>query len=259
MSPHGPDRTAGPRLAVSWLTVLPVRGPAQVDRRAGAAAIRWAPLAGLLLGALALGVLSGAVALRVPSSAAGLLVVAALGLATRGMHLDGLADTADGLGCYGPPARALEVMRDGGAGPFAVVTLLATLGLQAVALGTLAGVSRCWVAVPLAVVGGRCAFAWCCRRGVPPARPDGLGALVADGQHPGVGATGLVLLAVLAVAAVPGRPWQGPLAVLLAAGLVVALSAHTTRRFGGLTGDVLGASAELATTVMLVVLASGRS
>jgi adenosylcobinamide-GDP ribazoletransferase len=246
----------GLRLALSWLTVLPVRGPAEVDRGVAGAAIRWAPVPGLLLGGASAGVLYGLVALGVPPLLAALLALAGTALGTRGMHLDGLADTADGLGCYGPPQRALAVMRDGGAGPFAVVTLVLMLGLQAGALAQLAVEPDRWPSVLIAAVAGRCAFAWCCRRGVPAARPEGLGALVAGTQPWAVGALGAVALAAVAVTAVPTRPWQGPLAIALAAALVVALSRHTRRRFGGLTGDVLGAAAELATTAVLVTAAT---
>jgi adenosylcobinamide-GDP ribazoletransferase len=56
---------------------------------------------------------------------------------------------------------------------------------------------------------------------------------------------------------VPGRWWQGPLAVLAAFGLVAVLSRHTGRRFGGLTGDVLGAASECAVTVVLAGCAFG--
>ncbi|MFD1519640.1 adenosylcobinamide-GDP ribazoletransferase, partial [Pseudonocardia yunnanensis] len=126
----------GLALALSWLTVLPVRTDAPAAPVA-AAAIRWAPIVGALLGAVAGGVLLGLTALGVPGLAAGLLSVGFLAVATRGMHVDGLADTADGLGCFGPPERALAVMRDGGAGPFAVVTLLVALGAQASALAAL--------------------------------------------------------------------------------------------------------------------------
>src|SRR6185369_3430727 len=101
-----------------------------------AGALRWAPIVGALVGAAAGVVLVGLAALGVP--AAGLLAVGFLALVTRGMHVDGLADTTDGLGCYGPPERALAVMRDGGAGPFAVVTLLVVVGAQAAALAALA-------------------------------------------------------------------------------------------------------------------------
>jgi adenosylcobinamide-GDP ribazoletransferase len=247
----------GPRLALSWLTVLPVPGPAEVDRRVGAAAIRWAPVVGLLVGAVAAVLLYGLTRLGLPGPVAALLAVAGTALLTRGMHLDGLADTADGLGCYGPPERALAVMRDGGAGPFAVVTLVLMLGLQAEALARLAELPDRWPSVLLAAAAGRCAFLWCCRRGVPAARPDGLGALVAGSQPPWAGVLGAVLLAALAVPAVPGRPWQGPLGVLVAAVPVVALSAHTRRRFGGVTGDMLGAATEVATTALLVVSAAG--
>ena len=109
------------------------------------------------------------------------------------MHLDGLADTADGLGCYGPPERALAVMRDGGAGPFAVVTLVVVLGAQAAALRRprTARARRAAAAVVLAAAAGRAAFAWVARRGVPAARPGGLGATVA-GSQPWWVAVGLV-------------------------------------------------------------------
>ncbi len=248
----------GLRLALSWLTVLPVPGPAEVDRRVAGAAIRWAPLAGLLLGAGAAAVLAGTTALGVPPFLSGLLTVAFLAAATRGMHLDGLADTADGLGCYGPPERALAVMRDGGAGPFAVVTLVLVLGVDAAALAALAAAPHGWASVLAAVVAGRVAFLWVCRRGVPAARPDGLGALVAGSQPAWAGPAAWAALAAVAVLAVPGRPWPGPLAVGVAAVVVVGLTAHAARRFGGVTGDVLGATTELATATVLVVLATAR-
>ncbi|MFL6141242.1 MAG: adenosylcobinamide-GDP ribazoletransferase [Labedaea sp.] len=242
---------AGLRLALSWLTVLPVpAGP--VDATTARAAIALAPLVGLLLGGVALGALAAAAALGMPALLAGLLTVGLLALLTRGMHLDGLADTADGLGCYGPPERALALMRDGGAGPFAVVTLIVVLGAQAVALGTLVPSGR-WEVVPLALVAGRAAFPLCCRTGVPAARLDGLGALVAGSQPLAVAVAWWLALAVGAAFAVPGHWWLGILAVGLAAATVLAMTAHVRKRFGGITGDVLGAAAELATTVVLVL------
>jgi adenosylcobinamide-GDP ribazoletransferase len=221
-----------------------------VDSATAGTAIALAPLVGVLLGAVAIGALSGLDALGFPSLLGGLLTVGLLAVLTRGMHLDGLADTADGLGCYGPPERALAVMRDGGAGPFAVVTLIVVLGAQAISLSVL---SRHWGAVMLAVTAGRTAFAICCVRGVPAARPEGLGTLVAGSQPVAVPVAWWVLLAGAGAFVVPGRPWLGPLGVVLAAGVVVVLAMHVKRRFGGITGDVLGAACELAVTVVLVV------
>jgi adenosylcobinamide-GDP ribazoletransferase len=250
-----PRSVQGLALALSWLTVLPVRVRGDDVAGAAPAALRWAPLVGALLGAAAGGlvVLGGAAGL--PGAIAGLAAVGFLALVTRGMHVDGLADTADGLGCYGPPERALAVMRDGGAGPFAVVTLLVTLGLQVAALASLAGPDAV-VAAALAAATGRAGFAWCARRGVPAARPGGLGATVAGSQAPWVAPLWWLALAAAGAAAVPGRPWQGPLAVAVAAVTTIGLSAHTRRRFGGMTGDVLGAANELAVAVVLVVLAA---
>jgi len=238
-------------LALSWLTVLPVR-TGEPSRQVAGGALRWAPAVGGVLGAAAGALVWGATAVGVPGLVAGLLAVGFLALATRGMHVDGLADTADGLGCYGPPERALAVMKDGGAGPFAVVTLLVVLGTQA---GSFAAVSG-WrlVAVgALACAVGRVGFCWVARHGVPAARPGGLGASVAQSQPAWV--AGVWWLA-LAGAGYLLAGWWGPAAVVLPAALTIGLGAHTARRFGGMSGDVLGAAAELGTAAALLVLAT---
>lgn len=244
----------GLALALSWLTVLPVRTGAP-DARTAAAAIRWAPLVGAVVGALAGAVLLGLRAVGVPALVAGLLAVGALALLTRGMHLDGLADTADGLGCYGPPERALAVMRDGGAGPFGVVTLVVAVGVQGAALAALPPLPAltALTAVTLAAAAGRAGFAWICRPGVAAARPGGLGATVAGSQPWWVAVTWWVVLAAAGVVLCGPR---GGIAIALGAACVIALSWHTARRFGGMTGDVLGAASELAVTAALVVLAT---
>jgi adenosylcobinamide-GDP ribazoletransferase len=238
--------------------VLPVKlDPKKtVDRALAGWAIGFSPLIGVLLGAFGVGVLAGLRLIGAPSLLAGLLVVGALALVTRGMHVDGLADTADGLGCYGPPERALAVMKDGGAGPFGVVALIVVLGAQAASLATLAGSGR-WLAAGVAIAAGRVAFVWGCRRGVVAARPEGFGALVAGTQPIPVAVGWWVAAAGAAVFAVPGRWWQGPAAVVVAALAIAGLSVHTRRRFGGLVGDVLGAGCELTVAIVLAGCALG--
>ena len=170
-------------------------------------------------------------------------------------NADGLADTADGLGCFGPPERALAVMRAGGVGPFGVVSLVVVIGAQAAAFGALAG-DRWW-AIVLAVLAGRVAFTACCVRGVPPARPDGLGALVAGTQHVAVPLAWLAGLLVASVFVDRHHVWLGPVAILVTALLAAAFVAHVRRRLSGITGDVLGATCEVATTIVAATCTIG--
>lgn len=249
----------GLRLALTTLTVLPVRA-GRLDRRAGGAALCWAPVVGALIGVAAGGVLLLGRQLHLPSLLAGILAVTGSALLTRGLHLDGLADTADGLGCYGDAERTLAVMRAPDVGPFGVAALVLTLLLQSAGFAALDGP---WTSV-LAATGataatGRSAATWACRRGIPAARPEGLGALVAGTVSPA--AAGILTLGVLALAvpAVPTRPWQGPTAVLVGLCAAAVLTRHVARRIGGTTGDVLGAAIETATTVALIGLTVGRS
>lgn len=236
---------AGLRLAFSWLTVLPVRVAPGEPAHPGTA-ITLAPVVGLVLGAASAGLLLLLDLTGIGGLLAGILVVAFLALVTRGMHLDGLADTADGLGSYAGPERALAIMRDGPVGPFGVVTLVLVLGAQAAAING-------WPALVLAVATGRAAFVLCCH-GIPAARPDGLGALVANTQPLAAPVFWLIGLLLLSPLADIHRPYLGPVAVAVATGLVLLLSQHVHRRLGGITGDVLGATSEIATTAVLVVL-----
>ena len=241
----------GVRLAVTTLTVLPLRA-GRVDRSAAAVAMAVAPAVGALLGLTLAGLLLGLRAAGAPDLVAGGVTVAAGALLTRGLHLDGLADTVDALGSYRSGAAALEIMRKPDIGPFGVVALATTALIQAGAL-TVAGP---W-AVVTAWATGRLAVTVACRRGVPSARPDGLGAMVASTVPLPAVLAGAALAAGLGAAAVPGRPWQGPIAVAVALFAVLLLLRHTVRRFGGITGDVLGAAVELAVTLSLIALTLG--
>jgi adenosylcobinamide-GDP ribazoletransferase len=248
----------GLRLAVTLFTVAPL--PAgRVDRASAAVAMRVAPGVGAVLGAVLGGVLVGLDAAGMPRLLAGIVVVGAGALLTRGLHLDGLADTADGLGAYRSRDQALDVMKRPDIGPFGVVALVLTLLAQAAAVAALPtrGWSAALTGVVAATATGRAAATWACRRGVPAARPGGLGALVAGTVGTAALAVGTAAVAALAVPAVPGRPWQGPVAVLAALAVALLLQRHAVRRLGGITGDVLGAAVEVTTTLTYLGLLLG--
>lgn len=168
----------GVRLAIGTLSVFTVR-PGVVDRRAGGIAMTVAPFVGALIGAVAGAVLTVALWLEITPLLASVLAMATVALLTRGLHLDGLADLADGLGSGRPAEQALDIMKRSDIGPFGVVTLIFTLLAQVAALSQVSAAGAGPTALFTACVAGRLALTWACRAGVPSARPGGLGAMVA--------------------------------------------------------------------------------
>jgi len=248
----------GLKLAFGTLTAIPVPAPTRIDRRVAGRAMALAPVTQLPL--VCVLVLWGWVVREapVPAPVAAAATLVAVTLATRGMHLDGLADTADGLSASYDRAKALEVMRRGNIGPSGVAAVVLVLLVDAAALAALLTTGRGVVLVSLSLVASRQLLAWGCSAGVPSARPSGLGATVAGTVQRGVVGLGFVLM--LGVSALAAHWsglawWTGPVAVGAAVVGGVAVIHRATRRFGGITGDVLGAVIEVSFAAALTASA----
>lgn len=233
--------------ALSFLTVFG-RGSRPDDRT-----LRWFPPVGALIGLAVGGVWWAASQAFDPLLAACLVVAADLAI-TGMLHLDGVADSADGLLPHLPKERRLAVMAEPTAGAFAVVTVAMVLVLRTAAF---AGAAVDAVAI---------AGIWCASRSLmaviatslPYARPGGgLASAFTGGTSRGWGRLAPVLGVVAgsaALVATAGWAGAGGSAGLLAGtGAVVALA---RQRLGGFTGDVLGAAGVLGETAALVVLAA---
>ncbi|MER7236227.1 adenosylcobinamide-GDP ribazoletransferase, partial [Streptomyces olivaceus] len=132
-SPPLPGLPHGLRFAFGTLTVIPVR-VTRWDREAARGGMLYAPVVGLVVGAGA--AVTGLLLLFLGAGSllASVAAAAVPAVLTRGLHLDGLADTADGLGSGKPAEDALRVMKQSDIGPFGVLTLVFTLFAQVAAL-----------------------------------------------------------------------------------------------------------------------------
>ena len=250
------------RVSLSWMTVLPIGRTGVPDARLAGRAMTALPLVGLVCGLVATAVAHGVHALGGGSLLSGIAGVAAVLALTRGMHVDALSDTADALGSYAGPERALEIMRSGSIGPMGAAVLALTLLAEVAALGMLVD-SGAWLAPIAAFVVSRCLPVVLLRRGVPAASPTGFGAMVAGSQsRAAVGGIGLLCVVAGAGLAgagpLPGHWWlpaAGAAMGLIAFLATVAAGRHVVRRLGGINGDVLGAAIETGAAATLVAAA----
>jgi adenosylcobinamide-GDP ribazoletransferase len=236
--------------AATFLTRMPVgRRSGAVTERDLRAAAAWFPAVGAVVGVV--GATTGwLVVHRVPAALAAAIVVAVDTVATGALHLDGLADTADGLGAASTGRDGLRAMRDPALGGFGVVAIALDVALRITATSAVLAAP----AFPWAIVAAAAAARYAppvLARALPYRRADGTGRWMGEG--PSRGALALGLATVVAVSALAGA--AGAAAVLgaaIAAGFAVGAAAR--RAFGGVTGDVFGAAVELTQTMALVAV-----
>jgi adenosylcobinamide-GDP ribazoletransferase len=241
------------RLALAFLTRVPLRlteTPAEMPL----AASGWAfPLVGAVVGFIGGAAYWVVTALGIPVAASALLAVGATILFTGGLHEDGLADTADGLGGGASVEDKLAIMRDSRSGAFGVLALVLSVGVRAAAIAALGGSGKVMAALVAAHAVGRAGLP-ATMRWLEPARRDGLGAAAGrPAAAVAIWAMGIgLVIAVLALGLKPG------LAAVLAAGVVMAAKGRVARRaIGGYTGDVLGAIEQGGEIAMLLAAAAG--
>ena len=238
--------------AVTLLTRLPLGNRVAVDEQDIARSLAWLPLVGVVLG----GAVAGATRLlegRLDDGPVAVLIVAAWALATGAIHLDGLADSADSLGAR-DRERSLAVMRDPRLGSFGVLALVFVVLLKVTLVAAvLARGHHLWL---LAIPAVARAAASALSASLPYAREQGTGAaLIGGGSRVERLAVAIATAIVVALACARLR---GLLAVAAAGLVALVVGRIASRRIGGITGDVLGATIELAECAALAALLAGR-
>jgi adenosylcobinamide-GDP ribazoletransferase len=229
-------------------------------------AMAWAPLVGAMVGGLGCAAFTLARLPLAPWSSRLLpaaLAVATIAIVTGGLHLDGLADSADALGVRGDSATVRAAMKSPGVGAFGVTALILVLVIDVAAINLAADYRLAVTALVTGGVAGRLAVTWSCRPSVPAATDTGLGAWVAGTVPTGraIASTAYAAVVVAGWAALWRRDDPGPVIGLACGALVAGVVAGeavrrlVARQAGGLTGDVLGAVVECGAMTAYVVVA----
>ncbi len=234
--------------ALEFLTRMRVRRAAP-DLAAVARSQVWFPVVGLLIGLLLLGI-DRALTRVLPDVSIDVILVVSLAMVTGALHLDGLADAADGLFGAHDRERRLAIMRDVHAGTYAIVAVVCVLALKWAGLVALPGDVRLEAIVlapclaRFAMVASIAAF--------PYARESGMGASFRARAWP---AAVVVSGGVAVVASVGLLGFDGVLVLMIAVACAFAIGAYAVRAVGGMTGDLYGAVVEVTEAVVLLGIA----
>jgi|LFRM01.2.fsa_nt_gb adenosylcobinamide-GDP ribazoletransferase len=231
-------------VALKFLTVIPLGRENVFSTGRMARSLSYYSLVGLLLGGLLVLVSMGGSALDLGWSG-DIIVIAFLAFITGGLHLDGLADTADGLFSSRPREKKLQIMRDSRIGAMGAIVLWVFLSLKVAFLGELSGLDKVKLLIFMPAV-GRGLMVWSIVK-FPYARESGLG-------RPAQGGDWRSLAINASVLAASGFLFLGVYSLVIIVVVWVAvhlLSTFLSRELGGLTGDTYGAVCEFSETLTL--------
>lgn len=238
----------GAVVALEFLTPLRFRRVPRYDDHTFAESLGWYPLAGLLIGVVLLLVDEGLGRL-LPRAPVAAIEVALLALLSGGLHLDGVADTADGMAYQGDRAGRLGVMSEGNTGPAGVMALVIVLLATWAALASLESPVRAgglvlapalarWTVVPVALL-------------FRPARPRGLGRLMHEAAWPVAAPLATATALIAAVVLFAGA---GVFLIVVGGIAAVLIAGAAARMLEGVTGDVFGAAIEVSQVVIWYAL-----
>ena len=246
-------------ICLRFLSRLPVPWTARERELAAgglAAAAAMAPVAGLILALPQVAVLAAASALSLPADVCVVLTLTTSVLLTGALHEDALADCADGFGGGADRQRKLAIMRDSRIGAYGATAIVLSLLLRASALAAALAAGRAGTALCVAAMLSRAACL------VPlallsPARVDGAGAASSVRPDRMLAAWGVAVILTIAWAvAAHGGLGYGVGSSLGAALASLAVTALAWRQIGGQTGDVAGATQQVAEIVVLLAYAA---
>jgi adenosylcobinamide-GDP ribazoletransferase len=231
--------------ALSFLTTVPspIHAPPQIDELGKSAA--WFPLVGALLGG-SIALIQVGLAKILPLPVSAVLSTGAWVFLTGGLHLDGLADSFDGLFNSSLPGRRLEIMKDPRLGTFGGLGLILMIVLKISLLATLP-INFIWFAIPLAASTARWLLIWAARQ--PMARPDGMGAAF----KPELNRWGMLLTSLIPLGLAALSGWRGIAALIFGCICAAGIFRWARVRLGGSTGDVFGLLVETVEAVTLLV------
>ncbi|MEG0874792.1 MAG: adenosylcobinamide-GDP ribazoletransferase [Clostridiales bacterium] len=234
------------RVAVSFLTTLPLKYKGEWDEKTFSRATIFYPVVGLIIGLITIGVIA---LLKLTgfyhiAAFAGLVTSIVL---SGGLHLDGFMDMCDGLLASRGPERALEIMKDSRVGSFSVIGVILLLFLKYLLYDALV-VSPLFIFAILAALTFSRFVQVCCLLLFTCARTEGLAVTVQKYVNKYALILGLVIICF--IIGVSGA-WCLLPAFIISLGIILGITYSINKFLGGITGDVIGAMSEISEALFL--------